>query len=186
MSIITFISEDVKETGQSLSVAAIATAMAIEHNYKILVFSTDFLDKTLESCFWNLNSRRGLFTNANVMDVSNGLEGLVRTFASNRASSDIIRSYAKPVLKDRLDVLQSSKTTDYKEYVNISQYFFQIADVANTYYDIVLVDLSRKMPIENKEKILNISDLVVVNLRQNMSSVNKFMKLKTEKEFYRK
>ena len=186
MSIITFISEDVKETGQSLSVAAIATAMAIEHNYKILVFSTDFLDKTLESCFWNLNSRRGLFTNANVMDVSNGLEGLVRTFASNRASSDIIRSYAKPVLKDRLDVLQSSKTTDYKEYVNISQYFFQIADVANTYYDIVLVDLSRKMPIENKEKILNISDLVVVNLRQNMSSVNKFMELKTEKEFYRK
>ena len=120
------------------------------------------------------------------MDVSNGLEGLVRTFASNRASSDIIRSYAKPVLKDRLDVLQSSKTTDYKEYVNISQYFFKIADVANTYYDIVLVDLSRKMPIENKEKILNISDLVVVNLRQNMSSVNKFMKLKTEKEFYRK
>ena len=186
MSIITFISEDVKETGQSLSVAAIATAMAIEHNYKILVFSTDFLDNTLESCFWNLNSRRGLFTNANVMDVSNGLEGLVRTFASNRASSDIIRSYAKPVLKDRLDVLQSSKTTDYKEYVNISQYFFQIADVANTYYDIVLVDLSRKMPIENKEKILNISDLVVVNLRQNMSSVNKFMELKTEKEFYRK
>ena len=84
MSIITFISEDVKETGQSLSVAAIATAMAIEHNYKILVFSTDFLDKTLESCFWNLNSRRGLFTNANVMDVSNGLEGLVRTFESNR------------------------------------------------------------------------------------------------------
>ena len=51
MSIITFISEDVKETGQSLSVAAIATAMAIEHNYKILVFSTDFLDNTLESCF---------------------------------------------------------------------------------------------------------------------------------------
>ena len=186
MSIITFISEDVKETGQSLSVAAIATAMAIEHNYKILVFSTDFLDKTLESCFWNLNSRRGLFTNANVMDVSNGLEGLVRTFASNRASSDIIRSYAKPVLKDRLDVLQSSKTTDYKEYVNISQYFFQIADVANTYYDIVLVDLNKKITIKNKEKILNISDLVVVNLRQNMSSVNKFMELKTEKEFYRK
>lgn len=187
MSIITFASEDVKETGQSLSVAAIATAMAIEHNYKILVFSTDFLDKTLESCFWNLNIRRGgLFSSANVMDVSNGLEGLVRTFASNRASSDIIRSYAKPVLKDRLDVLQSSKTVDYKEYDNISKYFFQIADVANTYYDIVFIDLSKKMSKENRDKILNISDLIVVNLRQNMSAINKFMELKTENEFFRK
>ena len=187
MSIITFASEDVKETGQSLSVAAIATAMAIEHNYKILVFSTDFLDKTLESCFWNLNIRRGgLFSSAKFMDVSNGLEGLVRTFASNRASSDIIRSYAKPVLKDRLDVLQSSKTVDYKEYDNISKYFFQIADVANTYYDIVFIDLSKKMSKENRDKILNISDLIVVNLRQNMSAINKFMELKTENEFFRK
>ena len=58
MSIVTFFSEDMKETGQSMSVAAIATAMAIEHNYKILLISTDFLDKTLENCFWNQNAKR--------------------------------------------------------------------------------------------------------------------------------
>ena len=80
MSIITFMSEDIKETGQTISISAIATAMAIEHNYKILLFSTEFIDKTLEKCFWNSSNRlTGLFTKANVMDVSNGLEGLVRT-----------------------------------------------------------------------------------------------------------
>ena len=187
MSIITFISEDIKETGQSISISAIATAMAIEHNYRILLFSTEFIDKTLENCFWNSNNRRtGLFTKANVMDVSNGLEGLVRTFASNRASAETIKSYTKPVLRDRLDVLQAPKTVDYKEYMNISSYFSQIIDVANGAYDIVLVDLSKKIPKQNRDKVLNISDLVVVNFNQNMTSINRFLKLKQNNEFYRK
>ncbi len=187
MSIITFISEEMKETGQSISVSAIATAMAIEHNYKILLFSTEFIDKTLENCFWNSNNRNtGLFAKANVMDVSNGLEGLVRTCASNRASGDTIRSYTKPVLKDRLDILQGPKTVDFKEYMNISNYFSQIIDLANQTYDIVLVDLSKKMPKESKDKILNISDLIVLSLNQNMMSINNFLKLKTTNEFYTK
>lgn len=187
MSIITFLSEELKETGQSMSISAIATAMAIEHNYKILLISTDFIDKTLENCFWNSNNKRfGLFTKANVMDVSNGLEGLVRTFASNRASKDVIRSYTKPVLNERLDILQAPKTVNYKDYCNIANYYSQIAEVANSYYDIVLIDLSKKLPKEAKEKILVISDLIVVNLLQNMNSISNFMKLKTQNEFFNK
>ena len=187
MSIITFISEDIKETGQTMSISAIASAMAIEHNYKILLFSTEFLDKTLENCFWNSNNRKvGLFAKADVMDVSNGLEGLVRTFASNRASADTIRSYTKPVLNERLDVLQGPKTVNYKDYINISEYFYQIADVANQSYDIVLVDLSKKIPKVNKDKILDISDLVVVNLSQNITSINNFLKLKQNNDFYKR
>ena len=187
MSIITFMSEDIKETGQTISISAIATAMAIEHNYKILLFSTEFIDKTLEKCFWNSSNRlTGLFTKANVMDVSNGLEGLVRTFASNRASSDTIRSYTKPILRDRLDILQAPKTVDFKEYINISKYFSQIVEVANQSYDIVLVDMSKKIPRENKEKLLNVSDLVVINLNQNMTSINNFLKLKQSNDFYKK
>lgn len=189
MSIITFLSEDLKETGQTMSMAAIATAMAIEHNYKILVISTDFMDKTLENCFWNINQRKislGLFTKTNVMDVSNGVEGLVRTLASNRVSGEVIKSYSKPVLRDRLDVLQSPKTTDYKQYLNTSQCFFQLAEIANTTYDVVFVDLSGKVSKEAKEKMINVSDLIVVNLLQSMTSINNFMKLKNENSFYNK
>lgn len=187
MSIITFLSEELKETGQSMSISAIATAMAIEHNYKILLISTDFIDKTLENCFWNSNNKRfSLFTKANVMDVSNGLEGLVRTFASNRASKDVIRSYTKPVLNERLDILQAPKTVNYKDYCNIANYYSQIAEVANSYYDIVLVDLSKKMPKDAREKVLVVSDLIVVNLLQNMNSISNFMKLKTQNEFFNK
>ena len=187
MSIITFVSEEMKETGQSMSIAAIATAMAIEHNYKILVFSTDFMDTTLENCFWNQNNaRKGLFAKANTLDVSNGIEGLVRTLASNRVSGEVIKSYSKPVLQDRLDVLQSPKTPDYKIYSNLAENFAQLAEIANSFYDIVLVDLSGKITKESKEKMLNISDLVVVSLKQSMSSIINFIKLKTENDFYNK
>ena len=47
MAIVTFKSNELKETGQSLSIAAIAAQMAIDHNYKILVVSTNFKDRTL-------------------------------------------------------------------------------------------------------------------------------------------
>ncbi len=40
MAIITFWSNTEKETGQTMSIAAVAASMAIEHNYKILLIST--------------------------------------------------------------------------------------------------------------------------------------------------
>ena len=51
MSIITFWSNDNIETGQTMSMAAVATHMAIEHNYKILMIDTANNDKTLEDAF---------------------------------------------------------------------------------------------------------------------------------------
>ena len=58
MAIVTFCSNEIKETGQTLSLSAVATYMAIEHNYKILVISTDFNDLSLENCFWEYDKIR--------------------------------------------------------------------------------------------------------------------------------
>lgn len=52
MAIIVFNSNEKKETGQTLTTAALATYMSIEHNQKMLIVSTDFNDGTLEDCFW--------------------------------------------------------------------------------------------------------------------------------------
>ena len=48
MAIIVFNSNEKKETGQTLTTAALATYMSIEHNQKMLIVSTDFNDGTLE------------------------------------------------------------------------------------------------------------------------------------------
>lgn len=189
MSVITFINRDRKENGQTFSVAAIATCMAIEHNYKILLISTDFDDRSMEECFYK-KQNKGMFSNPfakqGSMDISSGFEGLIRMFASNRAEPDIIKSYTKPILTDRLDLLLPPKTKDYKEYKNVSVYFSQIADVANHAYDMVLIDLSKDVPLENQKKVMDLSSLVVVSLIQNQNSISAFEMLKNQDEFYRK
>lgn len=52
MSIVTFWNNGREQSGKTLSIAAIATHMAIEHNYRILIVSTKYKDETLNNCFW--------------------------------------------------------------------------------------------------------------------------------------
>ena len=49
MSVVTFWNSGKEQTGKTLSIAAISTYMAIEHNYRILVVSTGKDDKTLDT-----------------------------------------------------------------------------------------------------------------------------------------
>lgn len=58
MSVITFWSNGKEETAKTLSLAAVATYMAMEHNAKVLVLSTNFRDTTLEACFWETGKIR--------------------------------------------------------------------------------------------------------------------------------
>ena len=57
MAIIAFWSNEEKETGQTMSMVALTTYMAIEHNNRILSISTDFNDDTLEH---HLNKSGGI------------------------------------------------------------------------------------------------------------------------------
>ena len=51
MSIVTFYNSSIEQTGKTMSIAAIATYMAIEHNYRILVISTTNKEDALKRCF---------------------------------------------------------------------------------------------------------------------------------------
>lgn len=191
MSIITFMNRDSKENGQTLSVAAVATSMAIQHNYKILVISTDFNDNTLENCFFNKYEQnktvKQLFgNNQKQFNISDGIEGLARVFATGRASKDILGDYTKPVLNGRLDVLPSAHTKDYKNYINMAEFFPQIIEVANTIYDMVIVDLYNNLSGHIQKRILDISTLVVMEVLQNQDSAIAFQNLKNENDFFRK
>lgn len=190
MSIITFTNYNKNETGQSLAASAIASSLAFEHNYRILLMSTDFNNNTMEACFFNAfkKERTGLMGGMGRMnnDVSNGAEGLIRMFASNRASGDIVKSFARPILKDRLDLIPALRTRDIKEYSNLSTYFSQIADVANKVYDFVIIDMSSDIPLENQKKIIDLSSIIVIGLLQNLSSIYKFAELKNTSDIYKR
>ena len=189
MSIISFCNMSTEETGQTLMTAAFATCLGIEHNYRILLLTSDFNDKTLERAFWygfSKSTMSNILTRTTSIDTASGIEGLLREFASNHASGQVISSYAKPVLKDHLDVITTAKTKDIKEYNNISHLFSQIADVGNSFYDIVIVDISRTLSDEMKQKIMDLSTLVLVGLNQKFGSVYDFDQLRIDNEYFRK
>lgn len=186
MAIITFRSNETKETGQTLSIAAVATHMAIEHNYKILVVSTNFKDQSLEECFWDVNKTVGIANKPGTVGIESGVEGLIRILASNRTSPEIVKNYSKIILKDRLDILPSPVATEYKDYETVLENYPDILQVANRYYDLVFVDLSRRMSERYAENIIQISDVVVVNLTQRLKNIDEFVELRETEEFYKR
>ena len=190
MAIITFWSNEKNETAQTLSMAAVATYMAIEHNYKILILSTKYQDKTLEECFWDLSKSKALIreiTGNKKVSLDSGIDGLIKIIASNKTSPEIVTNYTKIVFKDRLDVLfstEESKTEE--EYMGVKKIYQKNKKTANQYYDLVFVDLNKGLDEEYNKEILEMSDVIMVNLTQRLRLINDFAKLREEEEFLKK
>lgn len=187
MAIITFKSNELKETGQTLSLIAVATQMAIEHSYKILVVSTSFKDQTLENCYWELDrlNKPVITDNRANVGVDSGIEGLIKVLASNKTSNDIVRNYSKTVLRERLDVLLAPRTEEYNEYTRICSEYPEVLKIADRYYDLIFVDLSNRMHDKERDDIINISDVIMVNLTQRLKTINDFIELRENDDFYK-
>ena len=60
MSIITFWNDDREQSGKTLTSVAVATRMAIDRNFKVLLMSTSFRDSTMKNCFFGDEVQRNL------------------------------------------------------------------------------------------------------------------------------
>lgn len=191
MAVVTFWSNGKEETAKTLSVVAVATDMAIEHNYKILLLSTNYNDDTLESCFWERQKPKKSIVNlappGAVVEFDNGIEGLAKVIKSGKMSPELINNYTKIVFKDRLDVLLAIKSGSYDEYLRLRDIYPEILKAANQYYDLILVDVNKGLDSEFIRQILKESDLVVTNITQRTKIIDDFMTLREkEKMFLRK
>lgn len=185
MSIVTFWSNTHKQTGQTMSIVAYASSMAIEHNYKILLISTKYNDDTLDLCFGGIGKNKKLVNKLvkNPMtDFDSGIEGLVKTAYSGKVTPEIIQNYTQVIYKNRLEILYGYKETEEEqskvEYLKLKEKYKEIILNANNFYDMVFVDLDKGLEDETVKQILNISDLVVYTVEQKISMINDFLQLK--------
>lgn len=192
MSIITFWSNSKKPTGQTMSLVAIATSMAIEHNSKILVISTKYNDNTLELCFGESDKNKNLissFIKTPNVAVDNGIEGLSKIANSGRIAPDVIQNYTHIVYKNRLEVLYGYKEqTDRpskEEFEKVHEHYKEIIQNANKFYDIVIVDLEKGLENEMTREILKIADVIMVNAEQRIDSINDFIELKKKEPLFK-
>ena len=188
MAIVSFCGSDDRETGQTLASIAVATMMAIEHNYKILYISTGFRDKTVNRCFWSETKQETVaqIVGEKGAGINNGIEGLIKLLQSNRTSNNIISDYAKVVFKDRLDILPAPTTNQINEYNQIAGFYADIASIADKDYNMVIIDVDKKMKPELKKKILEISNIVVLTIKQSADMIEQTMKLRKEDEIFSK
>ena len=180
MAIVTFWSEGKKEIGQTSAAVAVATQMAIEHNYKILLIST-YNNEEIEKAFFKLQKEKkglsSLFGNAKKVNIDSGIQGLVKTANSKKLEPRIITNYTKIVFKDRLEILEGY--TGLKEdYSEIFRVYPEIILNASMYYDMVIIDLNREIDNEVTRKILEISNVILYGINQKNTSVEQFIKFK--------
>ena len=176
MAVITFCSNGDKETGNTSAAIATATYMSIEHNMKILLISTSLNDDTIKESFWTEKSKNTFFSgnkNNNITSIQSGIEGLSRILNSGKIEPRIIRDYTNVILADgRFDVLLgfSGQMSQYKE---IEVYYPQIIKVAAEFYDMVIVDLDRKVAKVVRDEIIKISDIIVATTCQKVKEIQK-------------
>lgn len=176
MAIISLYSGDKKETGQTLSMAAIATHMAIEHNYRILIVDATFDDDALERCFWKMNLNQAVKKlNKGKMDIANGAEGLVSAVASNKATPEIVTNYTRVVFKNRLDVLCGLKTKIPEEFNKSLMLYKDLANTASKYYDFVFLDLEKTLKKDTTRALLEASNLIIYDFTQNLKQCDIYM-----------
>lgn len=187
MPIISFVNNRKEETGKTMSLVAIATYMAINHNKRILIISTTNQEDRIRKCFFEEKQakklRLGIFgENKSTFENESGIEGIAKIARSNKLTPDMITNYTKVVFKDRLEILLGAENLKDQVEKEIAEEYIDVINLANSYYDTVFVDLDNNVGEEIKEKIVKISDLVIVNSSQNYSSLKKLKENKEKNE----
>jgi len=177
MAIIGFWSGSKKETGQTVSISAIATHMAVEHNYRILLIDATFDDDTMERCFWTISNKKDFAQEVNKgkMDISSGAEGLVSAVASNKATPEIITNFTRVVFKNRLDVVCGLKTKNRSDFLKSLMIYKDLIHTANKFYDLVFVDLEKTLNEETTKVLLENSNIIVYNFTKNLKQATEYL-----------
>lgn len=193
MAIISFWSDSQKPTGQTMSAVAIATYMAIEHNYKILFMTTKNDDDSLELCFGRQLKQESFLkkvTGKQVISLDSGIEGIVKMAASGRLTPEMIPNYTKIVYKNRLEILYGYKSHDISEdeqtKAKIREKFKSILQNATRYYDMIFIDLESGLEDELTKDLIQDSNIVVINVEQKINEINAFMELQKNQIFDKK
>ena len=189
MSIVTFWNADREQSGVSISTVAVATKMAIERNLKVLIVSAAYNDSTIKNCFWKENAVRKqiMADRSSSIAIENGVEGLSRLIASNKIEPENITDYTHVIFKDTLEVLDGymenptkTKEENLRDYKTISAVYPAILNVANQYYDMVLVDLSRELDEGVRNEILKMATINLYIAGQKLRSLDYYIQLKMD------
>ena len=159
--------------GQTHASIAISTLMAIEEDYSNLLLHGHWQAKKIESSFTNYDALK----EQNVFNTSSiGITALSRLVESNKLTPESIRNYAKPVLKQRLDIMYGTNVASREQFNQLTTTFPMVIQKASETYDLVWVDSPKG---EEKDYILEIlekADYIICTINQESVNLDEVMK----------
>lgn len=188
MAVITFWNNSTGKVGQTHSALAIASYMAIEHNYKILLISTKCNDQVAMQAIKvqdRIKTIKLLTNNKNSMDLESGIEGMSKLAAANRLAPEMVPNYTQIVYKGRLEIVTAPKEKADLDYGKIYSSCKDIINVAKRHYDMVIVDLNNGLKEDTTKEIIKMSDVVILNMEQKPSEFTDMLKLREDTETFK-
>lgn len=150
---------------------AIASALATTTSIKTLATHTHWENSTLERAFLrNNSSSSNEFINFNDM----GLDALVRFAKSHKLEPGMVKDYAHPIIKQRLDLLHGTTKRDSLAVSEMNGVLNRIFENIKAFYDLTLVDVNSGSFNNLTKTVIQNSDLLVVCLNQNVSILDRF------------
>ena len=143
---------------------AVSNLMSIKYKTRSILMQTNFENRRIESAFTPYDELKasGTFENRDI-----GIGALLKTVVSNKLTSTVITNYAKPVLKDRLDIMYGVVSNEKEQYLLMLQNLDYILKKADEVYDLVFVDLAKGTDNKDVENVLQSADIIVYVIDQD-------------------
>lgn len=160
-------------TGNTHVILAVTTVMGINHKAKSLLMQGHFNSRKIETSFTPYDELKssGVFENSDI-----GIGALTKIVVSNKLTPATIKNYAKPVLKDRLDVLYGINSSEREQYNLMAHNLQFITRKASEIYDLVFVDLPKETNEDYVKEVLLDSEIIVCTVNQDSIKLDKFFK----------
>ncbi|WP_061311254.1 hypothetical protein [Clostridium botulinum] len=160
------------QTGTTSNAISTAINIALNYKEKVLLTHMQYLKSSMESCFQKYDE--GDLTKFD--DV--GIDSLERLVKAGKLSSEDFSNYTKVLVPNRLDILTGSTKLKKELFDNIYDSIIDIFDCANECYDLIFVDVNSGNRDKITEKVLEQSDIIVINLNQNEKILKSFFSKK--------
>lgn len=158
-------------SGTTHTSIAVSTLVAISYKLSCLIVNGNNDTNKIESSYTPYDELKasGALDNSNI-----GLGAIARLVISNKLSSDSIKNYAKPVLKERLDILYGLNGSDTDQYQQMANNLQYIIRKSNEIYDVVFVDLPKTNKLQYVKDTISDADILVCVVNQDILKLDPF------------
>ncbi len=175
------------QSGTTSNLGAIASMLAIKYLYSNVVFSTKFGKSTLDRLFLTDDYVDDLI---DTQAINTGVDALFKNMKNRQANKELISDFTTTVVNKRLEVLVSTNNVNKELYINtfletLEEFLNIFVNDANNF---TFVDVESGLDYFVTNKVLDTSEMVVVNINQNkfildeMFSDRKFIELAESKK----